>query len=101
MQRETFKILPKSPIIYLISILSLYAEGDVYQEIVRQNTGISILSLYAEGDVYQEIVRQNTGISILSLYAEGDSPQVLRLQFARTISILSLYAEGDMIIKLL
>ena len=56
---------------------------------------ISILSLYAEGDLLGLYYLGRSLISILSLYAEGDKGAYYTYATFRTISILSLYAEGD------
>ena len=118
MQRETWESYRTIPISE-ISILSLYAEGDMCKGLQREGSRsfqsspsmqretcfavassifstISILSLYAEGD---ERDTYHDGdcivISILSLYAEGDNNQWEHLGGGGVISILSLYAEGD------
>ena len=106
----------------IISIHSLYAEGDKHSKGQEIGGYISIHSLYAEGDGLMIWKRKDDkNISIHSLYAEGDWPQrspslepwnfnplPLRrgrpLQRAEAgkegISIHSLYAEGDAIRQL-
>ena len=56
----------------IISILSLYTEGDYIILYPSFGIYISILSLYAEGDSRAKSPERNLDISILSLYAEGD-----------------------------
>ena len=103
---------------FLISILSLYTEGDERLSLIcTAISAISILSLYTEGDLLMpqlpEIVKNfnplplyrgrpdvNAAhvickiISILSLYTEGDNGELAGCT-TEAISILSLYTEGD------
>ena len=95
MQRETGNRWLSAPG-RLISILSLYAEGDfMVMSTGDSNYAISILSLYAEGDTDYKFDDSAILISILSLYAEGDPGVIASATRLIGISILSLYAEGD------
>ena len=96
MQRETFHHRSERPYRH-ISILSLYAEGDLSQYHHKKSSFISILSLYAEGDAIERFKAFEQNISILSLYAEGDDLDP-RYWTKAIISILSLYAEGDSVL---
>ena len=103
---------------FVISILSLYAEGDSVKNILRciqrhlnplplcrgrpLNSLVFIINLlFQSSPSMQRETRtgsrriRTSYISILSLYAEGDFFYFFIVAFWHFISILSLYAEGD------
>ena len=97
MQRETVcPVLSRSR--GIISILSLYAEGDARssQSQIRSRGFQSSPSMQRETELNRIAVTDDL-ISILSLYAEGDGGTAKSLSGGVEISILSLYAEGDIL----
>ena len=79
----------------IISILSLYAEGDFgIRAAIGFKRDFNPLPLCRGRPSYVSTRPLFSGISILSLYAEGDQMMTHIIE-AINISILSLYAEGD------